>query len=165
MMKRIRPEHINWREAFWERAESSYCGNDLECRRCEGAGLVADADESPAVCEACAGSGLIVPRREPADVDDLAGLDLAWTAVSGDDLDWPQVPFAWLAGEAGLRHIGFARCERGVVGWVQNGRLLFGLTAWTPPAHARDLLLGAYMEAFDFPAEEVRFVIPRRCQT
>lgn len=161
-MKRIRPIPINWREAFWRRAESSYQGNDLECRRCEGAGLVADADESPAVCPACAGSGLIVPRRVPAAVADLAGLDLAWTAVSGDDLDWPQVPFAWPAGAAGQRHVGYARCEQGVIGWVQNGCLLMGLTAWMPHAHARDLLLGAYHEAFGEDAVEVSFVIPRR---
>jgi len=159
-MKRIKPIPINWREAFWRRAESSYCGNDLECRRCEGAGLVSDAAEALAVCPACAGSGLVIPRRVPAAVADLAGLDLAWTAVAGDDLGWPQVPFAWLAGAAGLRHVAFARYERGVVGWVQNGRLLLGLTAWTP--QARDLLLRAYYEACGVAAERVRFVIPRR---
>lgn len=160
-MQRIKPYRVeSWPELFWQRSEASFEGHDLECRQCQGDGLDIDADERPVVCPACHGSGLIIPRREPATVNELVGNEPAWSALSESDLAWPQVPLAWIVGVAGLRQFRFARCERGVVGWVQHGRVLLGLMEWTNDA--RKLLLAAYREALGSDAEEIQFVIPRR---
>lgn len=161
MPRRIEPLHVeNWSHLFWQRSEASFVGHDLECRECQGDGLVSDANEVPAVCSACVGSGLIIPRRKPATVSELVGDEPAWTALSEEHLAWPQVPLAWIVGEAGSRHVGYARCTRGVVAWVQGGRFLLGLMEWTDDA--RERLLAAYHDAFGTDAEKVHFVLPRR---
>lgn len=157
----IRPTPVeDWPTLFWERAESSFADNDLACGRCVGRGL---RGEPPGhrLCLACLGSGLILPRREPADPDALVGVEIAWTAVAEEDVRWPEVPYAWLVGRAGVRHRGFVMCDGGVVGWVHCGQILLGLTAWVPPADARRLLLSAYRGSAGRDAEGAHFVIPR----
>lgn len=104
------------------------------------------------------GSGLVLPRKEPADVEALLGLELAWTAVENADIAWPQVPFAWLAWPAGLGHVGHARCDGGVLAWVHCGKILFGLLERTDDAQRR--LRRAYREAFGADAQPVKFILP-----
>lgn len=162
-MKRIVPMRVeSWPRLFWERAESSFQGNDLECRECLGRGWLADPyhEGIPVAypCDACNGSGLILPRREPAWFDALAGPDPAWTSVRREDIKWPEVPWAWLVKPAGLRQVGYAMCEGGGIVWLEDGGMLFGLMEQTGDAQQR--LQAAYRRAFGENAEAVEFVLP-----
>jgi hypothetical protein len=165
MARRIFPRFVrNWPKVFWERAESSFQGNDLECRTCLGRGFLTDPyhEGIPVAypCDRCLGSGLILPRKRPAEFHALDGPDLAWASVRREDIKWPEVPWAWVVKPAGLGQLGHARCEGGVVAWVEEGGLLLGLVGMTDDA--QEWLRAAYRKAFGADAEEVEFVLPWR---
>jgi hypothetical protein len=162
-MRRIMPIRVeSWPGHFWERAESSFQGNDLECRTCLGRGYLPDPyhEGIPVAypCDCCLGSGLILPRRVPVEFDALAGPDLAWTEIRQEDIRWPEVPLAWLVRPAGLRQVGYATYEGGVVAWVEEGAVLLALMEMCDDAQER--LQAAYRQAFGADAEEVVFVLP-----
>jgi hypothetical protein len=101
---------------------------------------------------------LVLPYKEPADVEAILGLELAWTAVDSADIVWPQVPFAWLVGPAGLGHVAHARCAGGVLAWAHCGKILFGLMERNDDAQRR--LRRAYRAAFGADARPVKFILP-----
>lgn len=101
---------------------------------------------------------MILPRREPAWFDALVGPNLAWASVRREDIRWPEVPWGWIVKSAGLGQLGYARCEAGVVAWVEVGGLLLGLVEMTDDAQER--LQAAYRQAFGADAEEVEFMLP-----
>lgn len=163
MTRSILPRPVrSWPKLFWERAESSYADNDLACRECGGRGLLTDPyhEGIPVAypCDACNGSGLILPREEPATFDALDGPDLAWTSVRQENIRWPQVPYAWIVRPAGLKQLGYAHCEGGVVGWIEDGGVLFGLMELCDDAQER--LQAAYRKAFGTDAGAVEFMLP-----
>ena len=121
----IRPQPVeDWPSFFWARAESSYSGNDLECRGgCGGTGLATRRR----VCGRCNGSGLLVPRRMPARPRDLTPGEPAWVGVASDSLNWP-LPWLW---EASLLFVPGARdvyhADEDVLGFMSCGRLALAL--------------------------------------
>lgn len=123
-MKRIRPVPVSWPDYFWTRAESSYAGNDLECRGgCPGTGLIS----SRRVCPRCRGSGLLVPRRTPARPGDLTPGEPAWIAVGSDQLHWP-LPRVWavsLVFVPGALDLYFS--DNSVLAFMNCGRLVLAL--------------------------------------
>ncbi len=162
-MKRIMPVKVDdWPRRFWERAESSFEGNDLECGLCGGQGFLLDPyhEGSPVAypCDRCLGSGLVLPRKRPAEFHALEGPDLAWASVRREDIRWPEVQWAWVVRPAGLRQFGDSRCEGGIFSWVEEGGLLFALMEMCDDAQER--LQGAYRNASRADAEEVVFVLP-----
>lgn len=164
MPRRIFPRPVrSWPRHFWERAESSFQGNDLECKTCLGRGFLTDPyhEGIPVAypCDRCLGSGLVLPRKRPAEFHALDGPDLAWASVRHEDIRWPVVPWAWVVRPAGLRQLGFATCEEGVVAWVEDGGMLFALLEMYQDAQGR--LQAVYQRAFGTDAEQVLFVLPR----
>lgn len=120
----IRPQPVeDWPAYFWGRCESSFAGNDLECRVCDGTGLASRRR----TCSRCRGSGLLVPRRTPARRRDLTPGEPAWAGVSSDSLNWPlpwlwDVPLLFVPGARNLYH-----ADEDVVAFMNNGRLALAL--------------------------------------
>lgn len=155
-MKRIRPVPVDWPEYFWTRAESSYAGNDLECRGgCLGTGLVS----LHRVCPRCRGSGLLVPRRTTARPGDLTPGEPAWTNVSNDVLVWPlpwvfELSVAFVRGARDLYH-----ADDVVLAFMYSGRLILGL--FRLDDDSQDRLGEAYQAAAGRNSVSLRFVLPK----
>jgi hypothetical protein len=152
----IRPQPVeDWPYLFWSRCESSYAGNDLECRGgCLGTGLVARRR----VCPRCRGSGLLVPRRTPARPRDLTLGEPAWAGVASDQLVWP-LPWMW---EVSLIAVPVARdlyhADEDVLAFLSRGRLCLALFQLDGDAERR--LEEVYRMAAGGRAVVSRFLLP-----
>jgi hypothetical protein len=155
MPLRIRPRRVrSWPRLFWRRAESSYCGNDLQCRSCGGGGLAGQR----AVCPACLGSGLLVPRRKPADPAEIGAAEVAWTCVTNRQLVWPR-PWIWevpLLFVRGARDLYFS--DDHVLAYMDCGRLT--LATFRLGADSAGHLASAYWLAVPGGLEPPEFVMP-----
>lgn len=152
----IRPQPVpDWPSLFWGRCESSYVGNDMDCRGgCHGTGLVARRR----TCRTCRGSGLLVPRRTPARPRDLTPGEPAWAGVSSEQLVWP-LPWVWVASlraVPGASDLYFA--DEDVLSFLNCGRLCLALFRLDGDAERRleEMCRVAAGEAAEVP----RFVMP-----
>lgn len=153
----IRPQLVeHWPSFFWSRAESSYAGNDLECRGgCRGTGL----ETSRQVCGRCRGSGLLVPRRTPARPRNLTPHEPAWAGVSSEQLVWPlpllwQVPLTLVPGARDVYH-----SDDSTLAFMNCGRLC--LTLFRLDGDAERQLERAYRMVAGPNFEALRFVLPK----
>ncbi len=155
MPLRIRPRRVrSWPRLFWQRVQSSYCGNDLECRACGGRGLAGRR----AVCPACLGSGLLVRRRKPADPVEIEAAEVAWTCVTNRQLVWPR-PWVWeipLLFVAGARDLYLSTDD--VLAFLNCGRL--ALAVFHLGADSAEHLEWAYHLAVPGEREPPEFMMP-----